>query len=264
MNHMTRRNQRAFTLIELLVVIVIIAILVGLVAGAGVAVLGNRDVRNTENVLNTLDRALSDYMTDNADSPPPWNAGLYENVPGSAYHADAGGDNDVSNSDAWVDLNGREYPRHPDAAVFIRVARGFGAVDSILGEMGDRWLVATPESGNDEATPNVSDVSPSVLDAWSNAQEWGAPWPILGAVTPIYYVHPGNELAQRLYGRCTNGRPYFFSAGPDRKYGSTTHESGDGQQDSMLADAALESLEDNLYSSQPGAPDRTDDFRTIR
>ncbi len=255
--------RRGFTLLELLVVIVIIAILTGIIAGAGVAVMGNRNVKLTEDVLRTLDRALSDYMTSNGDAPPPWNAALYENVPGTQYHATGGGANEMSNSDAWATLNSRDYPRHPDAAVFVRAAQGFGAVDSILSGLGERWLFPTPQTDASLSTPNALDASPSVLDTWSDASAWAAPWPALGAgVTPIYYVHPSNELAQRLYGRCVNARPYFFSAGEDRKYGSTTHETVDGSVDDTRALDAEMSLKDNVYSYAPGAADLTEDFRT--
>ncbi len=254
--------RRGFTLLELLVVIVIIAILTGIIAGAGVAVLGNRSVKLTEDVLRTLDRALSDYMTSNGDAPPAWNVALYENVPGTAYHAIAGGDNERMNNDAWATLNSREYPRHPDAAVFLRAAQGFGAVDSILSGLGERWLFPTPQTDAPLTKPNALDASPSVLDSWSDASSWASPWPVLGGgVTPIYYVHPSNELAQRLYGRCVNGRPYFFSAGADRKYGSTTHETTDGSVDDMRAIDAEMSLKDNVYSYVPGAADLTANFR---
>lgn len=253
--------RRAFTLIELLVVIVIIAILVGLVAGAGVTVLSNREKSLTQDVLNTLDRALSDYMTSNNDVAPTWNPALHENVPGTGYHAISGGTNDLGNSDAWGTINGIDYPRHPDAAVFVRLTQGFGAVDSILEGLGERWLVATPESQSSTAQPNQADASPSILDAWSDGDDWNTPWPALGSVTPIYYVDPGNELAQGLYGRCVNDRPYFFSAGPDRKHGATTHEDSAGRVNATLADQAEASLKDNIYSYEPGAADLSDAFR---
>lgn len=266
MTSKTLQVRRAFTLLEVLVVVVIIAILVGIIAGAGITVLGNREKSLTEDILSTLDRALSDYMTANADEPPPWNRDLYVNVPGTGYHVTAGGDNTSDSSNAWGTINSADYPRHPDAAVFLRAAQGFGAVDSILDGLGNQWLVATPETNGSE-TPGDSlfngyDGSPSVLDAWSDGNDWQAPWPALGSVTPIYYVHPSNELAQRLYGRCVNDRPYFFSAGPDRRHGSTTHEDPAGMVNATLSDQAEASLEDNIYSYEPGAADRSDAFRT--
>lgn len=259
-----RPNQtarRAFTLLEMLVVVVIIAVLISLIAGAGVAVLGDRKVKQAENLLSTLDRALSEYMTENSDSPPPYVRGGYENAPGTGYDVSGNRDNDLSNSAMWIDPDndGNPDPRHPDASVFIRQARGIGAVDAILEGLGDQWLVATPQTGRGE--PNAADSTPSVLDPWADPGGWFSPWPILGIQT-VYYVHPSNEAAQRLYGRCRNGRPYFMSAGPDGIYGSTTEFSSDGSRDSEDVDRAVAGLEDNVYSYEPGAPDLSDDFNS--
>jgi prepilin-type N-terminal cleavage/methylation domain-containing protein len=263
-------GRRAFTLLELLVVVVIIAVLIGLVASAGVAVLGNQKVRQAEDLLTTLDRALSEYLNERDGAPPPYShvpsesRSIYENTPGTGYHPSAGGDNDLSNSDPWIDLpipsgGTRLDPRHPDASVFLRQARGIGAVDAILAELSGRWLVATPETESTE--PNAADATPSVLDPWAAPEAWFRPWPILGAQT-VYYVHPSNEGAQRLYGRCVGGRPYFVSAGPDGRFGSTTEFSADGSRDAAFAADAARALEDNIYSYQPGDPDLSDDFNT--
>jgi len=255
--------RRAFSLLELLVVIVIIAILLALVAGAGVAVLGNQKVKQAQDLLTTLDRALTEYMTERGGNPPPYNHtdefSVYENVPGTGYHPTAGGVNDLSNTDAWINLDGGAIgdPRHPDAAVFLRQARGIGAVDAMLAELSDRWLVATPEV--DSAEPNAADGTPSVLDPWAEVETWVAPWPILRAQT-VYYVHPSNEGAQRLYGRCVGNRPYFVSAGPDGRFGSTTEFTPDGSRDAGRVEQAVAALADNVYSYEPGAPDLTDDF----
>ena len=265
-----KTDRRAFTLLELLVVIVIIAVLVGLVAGAGVAVLGNRKVKLTEDILSTLDRALTDYMISNGGNAPNYMAEQYFNTPGTGYHPNSAATNTSSNSDAWTTLDGVMYPRHPDAAVFLRSAQGFGAVDAILEGLGDRWLIATPQPAIVPTPPpgslelNSDDGTPSVLDAWADPRDWIDPWPVLG-ITTIYYVHPDNELAQRLYGRCVGGRPYFFSAGPDGLYGTTTQFSPDGVQgggsDPDAPARAENALGDNVYSYTPGAADLTQSFR---
>jgi prepilin-type N-terminal cleavage/methylation domain-containing protein len=253
--------RRAFSVLELLVVVAIIAVLVALVAGAGVAVLGDRKVDQAESLLSTLDRALSEYMTENADNPPPYIRDAYVNTPGTGYDVNGTRDNDLSNSAMWIDPDGDTFddPRHPDAAVFIRQVRGIGAVDAILEGLGDQWLVATPQTGSTEI--NAADSTPSVLDPWADPNGWFAPWPILGIQT-VYYVHPSNEAAQRLYGRCRNGRPYFMSAGPDGIFGSTTEFTSDGSRDAGAVDRAVAGLEDNVYSYEPDAPDLSDDFNS--
>ena len=256
--------RRAFTLLELLVVITIIAILIGIIAGTGVAVIGNQKGRQTENLLSTLDRALSDFMVSNNDAAPPYIPSGYRNTPGTGYAPNSAALNREGNADAWSLYLGTEYPRHPDAAVFIRQARGTGAVDEILQSLGERWLVSTPEVGAVSAAPdssefNATDGTPSVLDPWADANAWRAPWPVVGT-TVIYYVHPGNRLAQDLYGQCRNNRPYFFSAGPDGVYGSTTHLEPMGERSVLFVEQAVAGLEDNIYSSEIGAPNTTDDF----
>ena len=254
-------TRRAFTVLELLVVVVIIAVLIALVAGAGVAVLGDRKVKQAENLLSTLDRALTEYTTENSNARPPYIRESYENTPGAAYDVSGSRVNDMANPDMWIDPDGdgRDDPRHPDAAVFIRQARGIGAVDAILEGLGDQWLVPTPQTG--ATGPNAADGTPSVLDPWADPNGWFSPWPILGIQT-VYYVHPDNEAAQRLYGRCREGRPYFMSAGPDGVYGSTTEFSADGSRDANAVDRAVAGLEDNVYSYEPDAPDLSDDFNT--
>lgn len=269
---MTRKqhNQRGFSLLELLVVITIIALLMGLVVAAGSGILGNQKVKQAKDLLSTLDRALTDYMVENNDQPPPYVASGYVNTPGTGYHATQGGMNDMGNPDGWPNLDGTDYPRHPDAAVFIRQAQGIGAIDEIMSGIGERWLVSTPEAdasaSDDPTSPSylAADATPSVLDPWSDPAVWRAPWPIVGVdgVATIYYVHPRNELAQRLYGRCVGGRPYFFSAGPDGIYGSTTHLSADGTRDAAFIQAAVDGLADNVYSYTPGAPDMTAAFNS--
>jgi len=253
--------RRGFTVIELLVVIVIIAILLALLTGAGVAVLSGQKLKQAENLLSSLDRALSDYMVENNDAPPRYILEGYENMPGTVYHPN-GSANDPSNSDAFPTINGTAYPRHPDAAVFVDQASGVGAVDAILGGLADDWLTATPQT---DTSLNASKSSPSVLDPWSERGVWSNPWPVIAdGVRPIYYVHPRNELAQRLYGRCKNGKPYFMSAGPDGLYGTTTQLSGDGTK-SANAEAiaqAVGAIEDNVYSYEPDPADTSDDFNS--
>ncbi len=231
------RQLPAFTLIELLVVITIIVILLGLVGGVGTAVIKNQKVTVTKHILVTLDRALDEY-TQVVGTIPPYNFRDYDQVPGP--------NNRIGDSQFFqiYGTSSDPFPRRPDAAVFLKQAQGTGEVQKVIAGIGERFLrvTATPTS-NDvrhrDATPSVVDVWAS--EAWPN-DDAGDPWAI-DRQQVIYYVHPKNFLAQDLYGRCVNGRPYFLSAGPDLKYGLKRELPGTPTEKEV---AAL--LADNVYS----------------
>ena len=76
-------------------------------------------------------------------------------------------------------------------------------------------------------------------------------------------MHPDNELAQALYGRCLNERPYFVSAGPDGLFGTTDEikrvcrTSASSGASPEEVERAIAALEDNIYSYEVG-PARID------
>lgn len=274
---MTRKTctsrPRGFTLLEMLIVISIIIILVAIVVGAGVGVVGGRKKSVTQNVLLTLDRALAEYIQINS-APPAFRAYDYAETPGldllpGDKENSPNVDNDkqavVGSSFAFTEYpaNSNNYlPRYPDSAVFIRQVQGYGDVDSILSGL-ERWLQPTgssPVRGAYGTTQTRADeTTPSVRDDWSDDSWRGgldsSDWPILTG-NLVLYVHPSNHIAQALFGRCKNGRPYFMSAGPDGKFGTTNEFSEDGDLEGtpeaiLLAIAAME---DNVYSYQPDPP----------
>lgn len=227
-------GRRGFTLLELLVVIAIISILLAIVLVAGSVVSSRAKVRATTQVLTSLDRALDEFIIV-AGTIPVYSPQFYDGVPGP--------DNQLITGYDSLDHSAR-----PDAAVFIQQATGRGEADAIIGGIPDRFLQSTVGGPTDDIRSQWT--APSVLDAWAN-ESWpdgedGSPWPVK-AQQIIYFVHPQNTLAQDLYGRCVNGRPYFMSAGPDRKYGLTAEISATSDDVTM----AESFVEDNLYSYQP-------------
>jgi hypothetical protein len=152
--------------------------------------------------------------------------------------------------------------------VFVNQVKGVGAADAILAGLPSKFIVTTQRTaplaggpGEPGAETPVEPFIPNVLDVWAVSDPWDAPWPQL-ETTLILYVHPRNILAQQLYGRCVNGRPYFMSAGPDRLYGATAQvtprrgtTSDLGETDPALLAAAIKGLEDNIYSYQPEPAD---------
>lgn len=271
------RSRRAgFTLLEMLVVISIIVILIGLVVAGGAALIGNRKAAVTESLVLSLDRALEEYMAANQNAIPTFEAAAYSRVPGDDVIAEDGAmDANVdgvditspSNDVAYSEYQNRIYPRYPDASVFIRQVRGYGDVDAILEGLGEQWLIPTPirvDAASGTGDEQESDVTPSVRDAWAG-DGWtggradGPSWPVLDPdAALIFYVHPQNLLAQELYGRCVNRRPYFFSAGPDRLYGVTNQIpagpelTGERNDSDSAIEQAITALEDNIYSYEVG------------
>jgi hypothetical protein len=168
--------------------------------------------------------------------------------------------------------NGVECSRRPDSAVFVRQASGYGQVDGIIKAIPQQFLQTTilpPDPGDPEPYAGSRDPTPTVVDSWARDEgaweldEFGVdadPHGQRGATKvgqqTVLYVHPGNSLAQDLYGKCINGRPYFMSAGPDKRYGLTI-EVPDAVTPEEKRRLAVTYMADNIYSYTPG-PARTD------
>lgn len=265
-----------FTLIELLVVIGIIALLAAIVLGVGPKVLGSQKRSLTVSTLHALDGALDSVMSASGGAPPPYRLEDYEGVPGY-FLADPSNEGDGRLKTAsttppnagWSEFPRAAdplYPRFPDAAVFLRQAAAISPqTGEVLRGLPTRLVRATATEEDQSTAIVESDQTPSILDGWG--PKGGADWePRTGSVReefvlfdglPILFVHPTNTLAQALYGKCLNGRPYFMSAGEDRLYGVTNQFSINGERNPAAVDRALKALQDNLYSYTPGPADIT-------
>ncbi|MBL0927172.1 MAG: prepilin-type N-terminal cleavage/methylation domain-containing protein [Phycisphaerales bacterium] len=237
-------RRAGFTLVELLVVVLVILVLVGLTLGIGRLVIENRRETATSNVMFSLDKALEEYRIVKGRYPDYDPDGEYQYLPGPGNRVET--------------YAGGTHIRLPDAKVFFKQIKGYGAADTIVNQIPPRFLKLTPYTGagtND--SQRLATNFPSVLDAWSNADRWADPWPIgstdansAPGETPILLVHPQNILAQDLFGKCLNGKPYFLAADDDRKYGLRSEFPGQSSGDALTAAEAAAT--NNLFSYQPG------------
>ena len=271
-----RPTRGAFTVLELVIVLGVVAILMGLILGVGPRVVENQRKQATTTLLLALDRILDEYMQENNGLAPRYNPFDYEFIPGRRF-AEPTSPEQIP--EQYPPSSSSEHVRHPDAAVFLRQTSLTLGADAITRAIPERYIVRT-SIFQDAEGEEIGLGALTILDAWGEVERgWSArgadfstptgqppddrAWPVYGA-TFIHYVHPENELAQELYGRCVNNRPYFFSAGPDRRYGVTNqfNRANPGVRNSQFTDNALRALEDNIYSYEPGPVNRTAGFGT--
>jgi prepilin-type N-terminal cleavage/methylation domain-containing protein len=226
------RHAGGFTLIELLIVIGIIVVLIAIGLAVGNAVHGGAKVGLTRQLLQSLDQSLTEYSAEKGGFPPavvahPVNANQLQPV------ADAVAGGQAIQSLGW----------------YLVQLEDANSAKKVIESINPKLITVgtTPGSSNSSLDKGFR----TVRDAWGNEIRYvhpkfqgvvfsGSPTSpmalsdLLGpAPAGKSYTVPSvlRSAANSDAGRCTGGRPYFYSAGPDGKPETTA---------------------DNVYLTQPG------------
>ncbi len=163
-------TTRGFTLLEILVVISIIALLVGITAMVGTAVIDSGKKKSTQGIIQSLDQALGAYVDQKGDIPPALVEVPFANLPesiksdlvdGSAFYPAIDGQG-MENLAGDLELVN-------SVALFIQSASIVPATQDIINGINPKYVQNF--SANEEMQPFLL----TVFDAWGN---------------PIRYVHP--------------------------------------------------------------------------
>ena len=258
-----------FTLIELVVVIAIIAVLVGLIAAVGSAVMSASEVRLTQSTLQQLDTALKEWET-LSQRKLTWGVNGVGAATYEVNGANAGGVPHVFSTTEILRVIGkvtqiRDMLAHIESESIFRY-------DSTTATDPPWLTLPNPEE------PNIDPNESSALSDFNN-QVWddlpGAPGlAVLDAWgKPIRAIHPGrianpaspfndnpNTVGldgtifiestnfngmEEVYGVCRNRQVTFVSAGPDGKFGNLSAADGTPER---------EATTDNVYSTEVDQP----------
>lgn len=253
----------------MLIVIFIIALLAALTLGISSSVMRSAEKRNTEDVLKLLTMALEEWELEKGhaitfDGYIPVNGGRYDIRLSGIDGIEEPSFNEQGISDAEM----LQAMRVRMVALILVLKQSESASDVLSKISEDHFCKTSGTAPNEVHTSDLCNVngthSPLVVDAW------GTPIGIVfpgrnfaeanqqSTQTQFAFDHSGDQTvrdeAEDGLGSCLNERPYFVSAGSDRKWGyrsqSNNANSGPGSRPDG-SDPMWEDCIDNVYSYEP-------------
>ena len=265
----TERIRKGFTLVEMLIVIFIIALLAALTLGISSSVLRNAEKNKTADVLKLMTMSLEEWELEKGrpmsfDGYIPVTDGIYDIQLGGidGIVAPTFAEQGVTDSDMMDAMRLRMI-------AIVQVLQQSEAASGVLAKIiPEHFCKTSGIAPNELHTSDLCNVdgehAPLVVDAW------GTP---IGVVFPGRNYADANQQTQQTQfaldqsgdqtvrdeaedglGSCLNERPYFVSAGPDRKWGyrsqSNSGNAGPGSRPAG-SDPMWEDCIDNVYSYEP-------------
>ncbi len=239
-----RYSLNGFTLIEIMIVIAIIGLLAALTLGISSSVMKNAKIHKTEDALKLLTMALQEWELERGRC-----------VTFEGYIPVTNGRYDIWQAGEYIDAPSFSEQGIPDVVMLDAMETRIKSVVALLMQ-------------SESSTDILSKITPDlfVLDGQDKlaVDSWG---------TPIGVVFPGRNFydadqdesqlvfaqdecgdltvrdqAEDALGSCINERPYFVSAGPDRKWGYRFQSnSANSEPENELWVAST----DNIYSYKP-------------
>jgi prepilin-type N-terminal cleavage/methylation domain-containing protein len=239
-----RYSLNGFTLIEMMIVIAIIGLLAALTLGISSSVMKNAKIHKTEDALKLLTMALQEWELERGRS-----------VTFEGYIPVVNGNYDIWQAGGYIGAPSFAEQGITDVVMLDAMETRLESLVALLLQ-------------SESATDIISKITPDLFIEDEHGKlvvdSWG---------TPIGVVFPGRNFydadqdesqlvfaqdecgdltvrdqAEDALGSCINERPYFVSAGPDRKWGYRFQSnSANSEPDNELWVAST----DNIYSYKP-------------
>ncbi len=261
-----RTIRSAFTLIELLIVIAIIALLVGISVVVGTKVVGSGKQKATEQVLRSLDAALTAYIAEKGSNPPAFVADPRGNDAAAPASLKA---NLIPIVDGINMTGGTPGTTINSVGLFMLQAKASAGASAALSQIASTskfYKETSPDGTNTDE--KLQPTLPTILDGWGNPIRFVHP-AFKGVITDKTYAgsNPAAGVdVEKVIGKAAGGKKYGIAT--IRRGAQSAAATGGLLQDadcgvpkgdrpyfySAGADSDPSTTDDNVYVTQPTFP----------